>query len=843
MLISTIIARNYLPQARVLARSFLEHHPDGRVCVLLLDPDGEGRRDDEPFEVITPTQLGLDPVELRVLKTIYQVLELATALKPFLLRHLLVDRGEPTVSYLDPDIEVYAPLDDIAELAARHRIVLTPHRLTPVPPDGLDVDERTFLKAGSYNLGFIAVSAEAVAFLEWWGEHCRRHCMHAVAEGLFVDQRWLDLAVTYYPHHVLRDPGCNVAYWNLDERPLTRTGRELRAGDTRLRFLHLSGYDPDDPEVLSRHQGLRPRVVLSADPLLRELCARYAARLEEEGRSECTRLDYTYDLAAGGFRLDVLMRRVYRQEVVGREKGQLGYTGEVADLPDPFGPREVDAFVELMRTPFRQGPAPGVPRYLYALHSTRPDLQAAFPSLKGKDGNHFLWWARKHWQAELDIPEAMVPSAADLSPARTARARSRRPGVRLVGYLGAELGVGEAGRAMRQALTELGEPLLPVAEVTTANRQNHIDDLPPASDTAGPGPVPVLGEDEGDINLFCVNADVLHLTVDALGTAFTRQRYNIGLWGWELETFPPEYAGAAELIDEVWTYSQHSAAGIREVVDKPVHIVPLPVVERRPSGKGRAGLGLPDEGFLFLFCFDYYSIFDRKNPLAVVEAFCRAFSPGEGPSLVIKSINGDAKVLDQERLHSAAVDRPDIHLWDGYLDVADQRALVAACDAYVSLHRAEGFGYTMAEAMLLGKPVIATGYSGNLEFMTPDNSILIGHTPVRIGDGAEPYPAGAIWADPDVEEAAVAMRKVVEDPSYGRSLGERAQHDIKTHHSPEARGPLVGARLAAARALAPSVGTNGRRRLAEAMAGPSAHAARSALKVGRRIARRLERLT
>jgi glycosyltransferase involved in cell wall biosynthesis len=137
---------------------------------------------------------------------------------------------------------------------------------------------------------------------------------------------------------------------------------------------------------------------------------------------------------------------------------------------------------------------------------------------------------------------------------------------------------------------------------------------------------------------------------------------------------------------------------------------------------------------------------------------------------------------------------------DRYYDAADQRALIASCDAYVSLHRAEGFGYTMAEAMLAGRPVIATGYSGNLEFMDERNSFLVGHDLVAIPAGCDPYPAGSVWAQPDLEEAAALMCRVVDDPAGTRAVAARARDDILRFHSPEARAPLVAARLAAARA-------------------------------------------
>ena len=360
MLITTVVARNYLPQARVLARSFRAHHPDGRVVVLVLDAPGDGLRDDEPFEVVAPADVvpAGSQRELRRMITIYNVMELATALKPFLLRHLLA-AGASSVTYLDPDIEVFAPLDDIGAAAERHGIVLTPHRLTPVPGDRRQPDEKVFAVSGAYNLGFVAVGTAAGEFLDWWAERCRRDCLHDVPDGLFVDQRWVDLAAAYFPPHVLRDAGLNAAYWNIDERPIEPApGGGHLAGGSPLRFLHYSGYDPDAGHQLTRYHEGQPRVVLSESAALRDLCAAYGERLRAEGWDECRKLDYGLAFAANGMVLDGLMRRIVRQELLRRERTHEHDVGGVDGVPDPYEPDEVAAFVEMLRSPFPGSAAP-----------------------------------------------------------------------------------------------------------------------------------------------------------------------------------------------------------------------------------------------------------------------------------------------------------------------------------------------------------------------------------------------------------------------------------------------------------------------------------------------------
>ena len=158
-------------------------------------------------------------------------------------------------------------------------------------------------------------------------------------------------------------------------------------------------------------------------------------------------------------------------------------------------------------------------------------------------------------------------------------------------------------------------------------------------------------------------------------------------------------------------------------------------------GHARA-ISVCHRGFLFLFAFDFFSIIERKNPLGLVRAFTQAFRPGEGPTLVLKTINGEKRLTDLERLRVAAADRPDIRLVDEYYTSEQKNALLRLCDCYVSLHRSEGFGLTMAEAMGLAKPVIATAYSGNMDFMSHENSYLVDYETSEVPADSDPYPTG-----------------------------------------------------------------------------------------------------
>lgn len=355
-------------------------------------------------------------------------------------------------------------------------------------------------------------------------------------------------------------------------------------------------------------------------------------------------------------------------------------------------------------------------------------------------------------------------------------------GVNVFGYLRAESGVGEHTRLLVAAVKQAGIPYSVTDFPQSTSRQQH-----PYDDWGHPRPI-------FDVQVVGVNADELPRFVELQAEPAFGERYTIALWAWEVEEFPDPMAASARFVDEIWANSSFSARAIAAKVGCPVFPFPLPIAAPPASGLGRADLKLPD-GFLVLFCFDFDSVFERKNPLAAVEAFRRAFRPGQA-HLVLKSVNGERHPRQLARLLAAAAGRPDVLVRDGYLTAPEQAALLRCCDAYVSLHRAEGFGLTLGEAMALGKPVVATGYSGNLDFMHEDNSFLVDYRLVPVPPESGPYPPSTCWAEPDVDAAAEQLRRVFHDRAACRRRCERALADIARFHSPAARAGWIARRLA-----------------------------------------------
>jgi glycosyltransferase involved in cell wall biosynthesis len=733
-----------VPFARVLARSFAEHHPDGRFWVFLTD-EWHGYIDPaaERFEILDPDTVRIPEFEAMAKR--YDVLELATAVKPWILRHLLQLEGAGATLFLDPDIKIYGSLSELERLAVSHGIVLIPHFTEPIPRDGRRPSELDILVAGVYNLGFIGMgrSDRSDELLDWWAERLETECRVDPSRGFFVDQRWMDLVPGMLDVAIVRDPGYDVAYWNLHYREITSSGDQYLVNGSPLRFFHFSGYDPSAPGRLSKHQN---RIQLARWPAIRRLCDEYGRELIGAGYEEVRTWPY-------------------------QPRGGVGEVPRRA----PRTP-EVDIPSDTRQRPRRR-----------SLGRRIVDLENLINGLR-RSGTPPLTIARGVLAATNPLRDTRVPALVVRRRNGVPTASATRWGVNVVGYLNAELGVGEAARQTIAALESCEIPVQAVTEVAPESRSRHRHRSVTPDEARHP------------INLLCVNADMLPSVRGALGDGFFRDRFSIGFWHWEVAAFPDRWLPSFGLVDEVWVCSRHTADALEGQSSTPVTRVTLPVAPEPPADSGAATLGQSgDTDFTFLFMFDHHSVFERKNPLGLIDAFIEAFPRGSGASLVLKCINADRHPADHDILVADASRHPGIHVHEGYLGPREKNALLASCDCYVSLHRAEGFGLTLAEAMYFGRPVIGTGYSGNLEFMTPENSFLVDYELIPIGIGADPYPAQGEWAEPDLEHAARTMREVFEDRARSRAIGVRGALDIRRTHSRQAAGSAMRRRLEAIR--------------------------------------------
>ncbi len=404
-----------------------------------------------------------------------------------------------------------------------------------------------------------------------------------------------------------------------------------------------------------------------------------------------------------------------------------------------------------------------------------PSWQERFPHGLTTSGKHeLLAWIRRHYRV---APGWLDPADWDgTSPPMN------QPGMNVLGHFCHVSGLRVATRET-------------VAALHRAGLRTSCRDVPAILETDLPERSSYLGREIFDCTLLCLSpASVMHECYPRSGLAARKGTYRIAVWYWELEAVPPEWVRHAGLVQEIWAPSRFIAEAMRQAL-------PIPVVDMPPSlalpafpALTRAHFELPDNRYLFLFMFDFASVMERKNPLGLIRAFRKAFGADERVHLVIKATRGSLFPQEFAQLRNEA-DSAGVTLIDRILSDDEHYGLLDLCDCYVSLHRSEGFGLTLAEAMLLGKPVIATGYSGNRDFMTNENSLLVDYNRIPISQSVSAYRRGCTWADPSVDHAAELMRWVFEHPDEARSLGERARRDVSVTLSREAAGRRMLDRL------------------------------------------------
>ena len=507
-------------------------------------------------------------------------------------------------------------------------------------------------------------------------------------------------------------------------------------------LLDVDGYDTRRPWALDAEAQLPLRVELLGQPARQQAMANAATQLAGERTPMCL---------PGGLVVDSVVRQV------------------VADAASP-PPAPWTAAAE-----FRAWLAP---RYWGALHERRRDLWTAFPDPEQRSAAAYRRWCRSAFSVDevpmlIDVPEVDRTSVVVAD-------HLRGGGLNLVGYFTRQSGLGDVVRRLRDAVDQAGVAHSSIATQRTAS---------PTHDSA------LVGNRVEFTNSVCVvTADQFPFLAADFPQLFAATQRMIGYWFWELEHVPLHMRQAIAFVDEIWAGSRFVTDAFAAVSSVPVRHVPIPVGEPRRSGRGRGDFAmLADVGErpVFLTVLDHLSVTERKNPIGVIDAFSRAFAQDEGPVLLIKTMNGHQRRPQHLRVLAAADGRDDVRVWDEALDRTDQMALMAAVDCVVSLHRSEGLGLHLAEAMWLRTPTIATRYSGNLDFMNDDNSLLIDAELVNVENGEGVYPPAARWADPDLDAAAAAMRRIAGDSALGGRLAKAGRRTMEQQPSLADTGRLI----------------------------------------------------
>jgi hypothetical protein len=385
---ATIAAKNTLALARVVARSFSQHHPSSPFFVLLADEvDGYFDPEAEPYTLLSLKDLDVpEPTRFRF-GLAQQPLSFAAT--PFLIAKLL-ELGYERVLFVKQESLVLGELESALSSLPAGAVALTPHLLEPL--EGAEAEERelNILLSGVFNAGFVGVRAGAPAerFLAWWSDRVYRHCRHAVAEGMHYEQRWLDLAPGYFDNiHVLRDRSLNVAHWNLPDRQVTVLESEILVDGEKCRLFRFSGFEIDRPDRATRYSDrLRTENLGGAGVVFQ----RYRDALLGEGEAETSTWPYAYAHFDNGVPIPEIARHVYAA------------LEDVSQFGDPFGSAGEGSYYRWLSAPVDGGRGPS--RLWHEVYRRRPDLQAAFADPLGRA---FVKWTVSSGRAEYDIPPGL----------------------------------------------------------------------------------------------------------------------------------------------------------------------------------------------------------------------------------------------------------------------------------------------------------------------------------------------------------------------------------------------------------------------------------------------------
>ena len=496
-----------------------------------------------------------------------------------------------------------------------------------------------------------------------------------------------------------------------------------------------------------------------------------------------------------------------------------GYDAEpaLADSHQPATAESIYRILEHLNQPALPDAANSWPysRFMLHLWKIRPDLQQALDLNTEEGRKNFSHWYLLSARHEYGLPASAYPNyvleglaSSDSGSVRKAALelleadRAAQPdtdagisecldsglsGANLIGYARGEFGMGEHVRMVARACAEAGAPftVIDFAEMGFhGNRDQSVDAW-------------ISVEQKYATNVFHINADSFPPLFFHYGPRFFANRTNIGYWAWELAKCPEEFDLALGMVDEVWAISDFVRESFQQ--RSPVPVVNMPLAVSLPELKGQYDkkfFDIPEDCFAFLFTFDAASYLDRKNPVGVVQAFRHAF-PGrnEKVCLILKTMNAQENDPLWKQLRQEIDGDERIHLITSRMTRDEILGLNSVCDAFVSLHRSEGFGRCIAESMLLGKPVIATNYSGSRDFAREGTACVVDYRLVPIQEGRYPCWRGQVWADPDIEHAAWFMRKLVNDAVFREYIARAGQDFIRKNFNEKTVGEKYAERL------------------------------------------------
>lgn len=910
---ATIVSENYLALALTLAESFFEYHSKSKFWIAICDEASQ-----ESIDAIT--QVGAIPIlyedlflpQADVLKYRYTILELNTAIKPFVLEHCLnLNPDLQAIAYIDPDIKIYSPMIEVWKplLENQANCCLTPHMLSPTDDD-FHPSLLNIIQSGTYNLGFIGLSrcGWTYEFLNWWQSKLYSYCVVDIPRGLFTDQKWIDLVPGFNPNcKIIANLGYNVAYWNLHERNIRFHDKQYWVNGSALSFFHFSGYSPLKPTVLSKHQN---RHHLTERPDLIDLFKDYSQSLKKYDHFERTKITYSFSLINKNISNNLVFLQILKtcheegishpditnlksfskyiltptystddeihtpfiralfkirpdvkdhflikshQDTIklkewlmssGQKEIQaadfiayledinidhwiyehpleksysdklleqkifstssiyqffrsainyLGQQDEICDLNDYFSRNfeiSLQSFISFVR-----------------IITSRPDVVAHFNFFNDRfEVEKMIDWVlndssiRKDGLTYIDIlvfkkiyyylPESLreflhknIPKNS--IPTIKQKAKSEGLNINIAALFNAPTGIGESGRCFLRIAQQLPNPEIHTLDIPTKYIVSP-DDFSTIDKELNLGHFM-----NADASFVILNADCTCKAINSLPGTFKSNKKHFGYWAWETPAIPVDMLIQTEIYDHILVPSEYVKKSLISAVTVPVDVIPhctdpfmINNFESLSSDQFKQEINaFCGSSFVIGFAYDSKSIQVRKNPGAILKVINILREKHLDVKAIIKIASPSYGNLEFERFVANAK-KLGCYLIFENLSKPDVYYFLSRINTFVSMHRAEGFGLMLLESMSLGTVAVATGHSGNLDFMNTNNALLIDYEKFMLSKKEGPYPSGTMWADPSIVDCANQLETIINDKNLYDTIALQGKYSINKDFSP-----------------------------------------------------------
>lgn len=783
----TICSANYIPTAKILLDGLKENTVND---IFLIVCDGKRENLNKYFVNSDVSVIYVEDLEIENFKDFifrYSILELNTAIKPFVFSYLF-SKGFEKIFYFDPDIAIESSLNVFEDILDEYDAVVTPHLLSPYTDNEKpNLDDIT--NSGVYNLGFLGLTSKNTEiFLQWWMQKCKYYCYSDIESNLFTDQKFCNYLPSFIDKtKIYHHTNANIAYWNLHEREIIKKENRYFCNSEPVIFFHFSGLVSDENfkfKYLSKHES-RFKSNISED--LKEKIDEYLTDLSRNTRDfKKLKINDSYSFN----RVDNIFLDSYTRSYI-KEIENRNFFMNLNQIDEDWFNKDSDELQGYL----------GINRYLLGIYFKRKDLQDVFDIRTNSGYEAFLGWLSNEIsignikkeikdlipkkiadenkvsflkktliiflvrlsnkfpfffrhprlsKIKLSLKKILFRNLQQQTDQETIRLFQQsndknllnKDGINIFGYFGESTGVAGGAKLMISMLQELSYKIS--RNIVNINDNSFISQ----SDK---------NQKIWDISLFHINADQMQNVVRGLDPQYLSS-YKIGYWAWELERFPSEYLMSGKYLNDLWVPSQFIADSIERSCDFAPKVIPHPV-KKHSEGAYNVDkkFNLYDKFFL-TGTMDLNSYVDRKNPFAILDAFLLASNDNsfkKDAALILK-LSGNFKKMKTVQRIIAFKEKYDldIRIIDEILTDKEMEGLRNITDVFISLHRSEGFGLNLIENMSAGNIVIGTDYSGNKQFMNESNSLLVDFKLIPVRENEYPHWKGQFWADPSIEDAA-----------------------------------------------------------------------------------------